>query len=234
MQINKVYYRDGHGHTLVRRILDIKNDIISYERLHGPDSLMRKGKFGSCKIKNFKDWVDGETEELEDYSALNGCKILETFLVLNSSGKPIFRCSFKKGVSYLEKNHAFEIDENTIQLTNDIIENKIKEFCGDIENNPFFLAVKNDHCVVCNRASSLINLHIISKKYKKLLSNEIKKYLSNVLIICTNCHKLYNGLEELDKNFNNELDFIKALEHHFLDNMKPKFLPEGWKLCWKL
>jgi len=228
---NKCYMRRNHfGYVTVRKVISIINGLVHYNILCG--SKVKDDPFGNkCKLKNFKKWLTAEIEELPDYSHLTGAKIEKNYLVKSSDGIDICVCTEKRVNKYIEKGHAKLIDENTIQFTNSIFENKVKEIYGN-NLSDFFLQIKNDHCVICNRNSSLTRHHVVPKRVLPTIPLLYKQCISNVLFVCTACHRQYeNGLLENEPENNGDpKEYIKSWEKHFREKTGAQYIPKGWQL----
>jgi hypothetical protein len=109
-------------------------------------------------------------------------------------------------------------------LTNSVTTDKFKLLYKTVDN-PFFMAVKNDRCVVCGVDSPLTKHHVVPRRMLPHIPGRVKSRMSNVLFVCTACHRRYNendiAHDETDPN---------VWLAHFLKVMEPKFMPEGWNI----
>lgn len=224
-QIGQVYYRRTNcGVVTVRRLTAIDGDRVYFENLHGPS--LKQGATGSCSInafqrKGYKEWLpypDGTP-----YDAFCGVKIHRTVLCRSTVGEIIFRCSEPKAKWYVAKGYAVECQDG-IQFIDDTTERRLEDLYGDL-NNPYFLAIKNNQCVVCGKKTHLTQHHVVPKRHKHRLPINLRRCLSNILFICDACHKAYENINEPDV-----VDDPVAWMHHFIEHMKPQYLPEGWSI----
>lgn len=212
--------------ALVRKVLSIIDHRVNYQFLTGP--LLKSGKkFNSCSLRSFSKWATYEIEELDDYAHLLGFKLQKNYTVLDTSGKPFVKCQEKKAAFYLNKKLMKWVDEDTLQFTNKEIEERIiKHNKGVISE--YFMTDKNECCVVCGIKTHMTKHHIVPKKDLKYYSFEVKKNLSNLLSVCHKCHTDYEkkkeGVEFKEYNFDSATNWM----NHFIETMKPKFLPNGW------
>jgi len=229
------YYSKRHGRASVRKILRIKDEIVHFQRLYGPGSQMKLGLYGSCKMRTFRRWMVGEVNEHADFSLLNGAEIQPTFLVENVEGCPIFRCGEKRANFYVRKGFAEWIDEDRIRLTEAgraTEENLRTMYGGELTSNPFFMAEKNNQCVCCGNRAALTRHHIVPKRHKSRLPREVSRCLSNVLFVCADCHAKYERFSETEPtdSITDPVEIVHAWRNHFVDTMKPRFIPPGWNI----
>src|SRR5262249_48928476 len=138
-EVGRTYYRKGKaGHALVVRVLSV-SEWVEYEVVHGPRRALAVGS-GRCKARNFGGWES--VEGRGDYSHLDGCKLFATFLVLDTRGEPILRCSQMRAGFYLRKGFARPVRDGVLQFTDGRTERRLRELYGE-EFSAFFLAVKN-------------------------------------------------------------------------------------------
>lgn len=221
LQVGKKYYQKRKLCGAVRRVLALRDGVVEYEVLHGP--ARKKTPRGSCGLKRFLAWTDGEFEG-EDYARLDGARPYRTLLVLNVAGEPLFRCSERRARFYLRKGFAVAVDEEILRLIDDTTEKKLAElYAGQL--SPFFLEVKNDHCVVCGKDHDLTRHHIVPQRHKGKLPEATRRQLSNVLFVCRTCHDIY----ETQQLQSESLD-PHVWKDHFVQTMRPKYLPEGWDI----
>jgi hypothetical protein len=221
VEVGKKYYRKRGVCGAVREVLAVHDGKVSYRVLHGP--ALKRQPFNTCGLRSFAAWADGEFEG-EDYRRLDGAKLFKTFLVQGVAGRPIFRCSARRGRFYLRKGYAVQVDEGTLRFTDDTTEKKLA-YLYDGELSAFFLEVKNDRCVVCGRDHGLTRHHVVPRRHKRKLPPEVRRRISNILFLCIDCHRAYE-----DRQLVSESTDPHVWKDHFLDTMRPKFLPRGWDI----
>jgi hypothetical protein len=226
-QVGKIYYRKGRsGHALVIRVVSVA-EWVEYQILHGPRRARVAGS-GRCKTKNFLGWE--ETGEREDYTHLDGCKIFPTFLVLDTQGTPILRCSEQRADFYLRKAYARLVREGVLQFTDDQTENRLRELYRG-QFSEFFMAVKNDRCVCCGTATNLTRHHVLPRRHKKKIPQPWRGCLSNVLFLCWACHQRYEDTLEPDPECDGDWQaYARRWKQHFLDALHPQHMPAGWDI----
>jgi hypothetical protein len=225
--VGQLYYRKGRsGQALVVRVLSV-GEWVEYAVLHGPKRALTLGT-GRCKTKNFTDWQ--RTDERADYSHLNGCKIEATFLVLDTHGQPILRCSGKRAGFYLRKGFARQVGDGVLQFTDDRTERRLRELYGG-PFSEFFLAVKNDRCVSCGTPDNLSRHHVVPKRHLGKVPQPWRGCLSNVLFVCRACHDRYEAVPEPDPRCNGDWQgYVRRWKRHFLDTLQPRHMPDGWDI----
>lgn len=220
LEVGKKYYHKQGPRGTVCSVVSI-DDKVEYEVLYGP--ALKRQPQGSCNLRQFERWADGVFEG-EDYGRLDGAVIHKTHILLDVSGKPLFRCSEKRTAFYIRKGYVKKIDDDTYQFTNDQTEKKLK-LLYDGQFSEFFMAIKNDRCCVCGKNYDLTRHHVVPQRHKKNLPLELRTRLSNILFICTACHKTY----EDQQLASNSLDPY-VWKNHFVEIMKPQFIPAGWDI----
>jgi hypothetical protein len=228
IEVGKCYYRKSGLTISVRKVERIAGDDIHYRVLCGAQ--LKQRTHNRARLKNFLQWTMGEVAELSDYSHLNGCRQFTTFLVKNTQGEPILRCNEHKGRFYLRKGYAIEVEPGILQFTNDITEKRLQErYQGQFSE--FFLAVKNDHCVVCGKGCQLTRHHVVPQRVKPIVPQPYRACLSNILFVCMSCHEKYERTPEPDIPLGDDpLDYCRQWKAHFLAVMDPKFMPGGWDI----
>jgi hypothetical protein len=224
--------------TIVRKILAIVDDSIHYECVHG----YKKGmdQFSACKIKNLRRSWKFVPEEIKNNLFLLDKDIvhsgmLNNFEVLGPDDKFCFFCEHRKGYYYLRKGYAKLVAPYVIKFLTWETINRLKSSYGeDFNLSPTFL-IRNKHfCVICGNEHSLTRHHIIPKRKKKHVPKEISLFLNNIMIVCVNCHNVYET--HLKKNKDEPQDFTDPVKYclqwadHFVNVMKPKFLPKDWHI----
>jgi exonuclease 3'-5' domain-containing protein 2 len=125
----------------------------------------------------------------------------ENCQVLSPEGQLMFRCCQKKANWYLKKNLGRKVLENplTVQLT------FVPKGVGHI-NDPYFLQVMENRCVVCGSEEDLTRHHIVPYCYRKFFPTVLKEHKSyDVVATCIDCHRLYEDYaSELKKVFANK------------------------------
>ncbi|NIQ13420.1 MAG: hypothetical protein GTO02_03115, partial [Candidatus Dadabacteria bacterium] len=118
--------------------------------------------------------------------------------VLGPDGNLMFRCCQKKALWYLERNLGNQISKEpfTIQLT---FTPKGKGHVDD----PYFLQIMKNLCVVCGSDENLTRHHVVPYCYRKFFPTNLKDHRSyDVMALCIPCHELY---EEKATEFKEEL-----------------------------
>jgi hypothetical protein len=202
-------------------VIGIDQGRVEYRVLHGP--ARKKTPLNCCSLKKFLVWAQGEFVG-EDYAQLDGAKRYTTALVLNVAGQALFRCSERRAAFYLRKGFAVRVDEGTLRLIDDTTEKKLAELYQE-GLSPFFLAVKNDRCVVCGQEQNLTRHHVVPQRQKEKLSLEMRRQLSNILFLCRDCHNRYE-----DNQLHCDSTDPYVWKQHFVDVMEPQFLPQGWDI----
>lgn len=228
-EVGKVYACKRRVGAIVRKVVAIEGEFVLYEVLHGPRALLRKRGPQRCKVKNFIDSYTREVEERDDYSDLDGCKLLPTYLVLDTKGTPLLRCGYKKGQFYLRKGYAKEVADGVLQYTDETTEKRFRELYGE-ELSEFFMAVKNDRCVVCGRGDRLTQHHVVPTRHKHRIPQPWRSCLSNVLFVCLDCHQHYEDTPEPVIDLADWQENVRAWRDHFLAVMQPSHLPPGWDI----
>jgi hypothetical protein len=218
---SKRYYRKRGVCGTVREVLAVRDGQVDYQVLHGP-ALKRQPR-GTCGLKSFALWANGEFHG-DDFRRLDGARLHGTFVVQSVAGTPIFRCSARRGKFYLRKGYAVQVDEQTLRFTDDTTEKKLA-YLYDGKLSPFFMEVKNDRCVVCGKDHPLTRHHVVPRRHKRKLPLDVRQRISNILFVCLDCHHAY----ETRQLVSDSLDPY-VWKDHFIDTMKPRFLPRGWDI----
>jgi hypothetical protein len=230
-EVGKVYFRKNPGRprATVIEVVAADEEWVRYRVLRGPNALLRK-KVNRCKRKNFAAGGWQECRRRDDYHHLDGCKIFATFLVLGVAGDPLFRCSEKRARHYLKKGYVREAVEGRLQFTNDVTEKRLEELYRG-EFSEFFVAVKNDRCCVCGRASNLTRHHVVPTRHKAKMPARWRCCISNILFVCGGCHERYEAAPEPEVPAGLDwLDYARLWRDHFLAVMRPEHLPPGWDI----
>jgi hypothetical protein len=221
IEVGKKYYHKRGVCGTVRLVLAIHDGKVDYQVLHGP--ALKKTPFNTCSLKSFGLWAEGEFEG-EDYHRLDGARLHGTFLVQSVAGKPLLRCSARRGRFYLKKGFAVQVDEETLRFIDDTTEKKLA-YLYDGDLSPFFLEVKNDRCVVCGKDHNLTRHHVVPRRHKRRLPLDVRKRISNILFTCLDCHHRYESQQLLSDSLD-----PYVWKDHFIETMKPRFLPKGWDI----
>lgn len=213
---------------LVRKVISIESGRVNYQNLAG--SQLKHGiKYNHSSLRGFARWATNEIEELEDYSHLLGFVLYKNYTVLSVSGEELLKCQEKKVQLYLKKGMLKWVDENTLQFTTDEIEKKLTFHHGG-KLPEYMMTEKNKCCVVCGRTTCLTKHHIVPKKDLPHYPLEVKKDFCNLLAVCRDCHNTYEIIKEevVFEGYTYETA-VKWMEH-FIQSMKPRFLPKGWHI----
>ena len=216
-----MYYKKKGGKGTVRLVTLVEGDKVHYRVVCGP--AMKKQPTGVVPLKSMVKWATGVYMGDDQYHKLDGAKITKTFVVENVNGQPEFRCGLKRANFYVRKGYAKTIDESTIRLNSPVTLERFHQLYEIL--NPFFMAVKNDKCVVCGVDAPLTRHHVVPRRVLKLLPNKIKRRMSNILFVCVECHKKYN-----DNDIKTDESDPKVWLRHFIHVMDPKHMPEGWDI----
>lgn len=235
--IGKRYYRNHKGFA-VKEVLSFgtKHDktMVTYKFIFGVKRLL--GTTQTTTLKSFAKWSNGCCDLLpsQNYEDFLGAIIQPTFLVRDTKGNDVYRCSGVCAKRYLKKGFAIQLDSETLQLTSDIPLVKIGECFPNYLTNPYFMAAKNTHCVVCGKTKQLTRHHVVPQRYKKYLPLEARQRISNILFVCRPCHDIYEIKSEIFDariaDIQNPLQKIRLWEKHFRAVMKPNHIPRGWHL----
>jgi hypothetical protein len=224
----KCYYRKAGLTVSVRKVERVEGDVVSYRVLSGPQ--LKRRDSNRTGLKKFARWATGETEELEDYSHLGGCRRFDTFVVRDTQGRPFFRCTQRKANVYLRKGYAVEVEPGVLRMTTDHVEKRLHEV-HDGQFSEFFMAVKNDRCVVCGAGQPLTRHHVVPRRVKGLVPRAVRARLSNVLFVCVGCHERYEQAPEPALEVGDDaVAFCRAWRDHFVAVLRPRFLPVGWEV----
>ena len=224
----QVWLRKRGSAAVVRRVLAVADGRVHYEVLHGPPSA-RRGTAGACNLRSFLRHAV-RIEAQEDYSLLDGASKFATFLVLGTRGQELLRCSQKRASFYLRKGYARVVRPGVLQFTDDATERHLEElYLGDFSE--FFMAVKNDRCCVCGRASNLTRHHVVPTRYKAKMPARWRCCISNILFVCGGCHERYEAAPEPKVPAGLDwLDYARLWRDHFLAVTRPEHLPPGWDI----
>ncbi len=118
--------------------------------------------------------------------------------ILSPDGQLMFRCCRKKANWYLKKNLGVKLAESplTVQLT------FIPKGVGHLDD-PYFLQIMENRCVVCGGEEDLNRHHIVPYCYRRFFPIQFKEHRSyDVMPLCIPCHRTYEDhAVELKKKF---------------------------------
>jgi hypothetical protein len=212
IEVGKLYYKKKGSRATVRLVTLLENDKVHYQVMYGP--ALKKHQTGCTTKKGFTRWACGLYTGDGDFQKLDGAKI---------NGVPEFRCGQKRANFYLKKGYARRINDSTIRLNSPVTVERFHQLYEIL--NPFFMAVKNDKCVVCGCDAPLTRHHVVPRRVLKLIPNKIKRRMSNILFVCVKCHTKYN-----ENDITTEESDPRVWLSHFIKVMNPKFMPEGWDI----
>ena len=227
--IGSVYARRRNGKAEVIRVTARADDWVEFQYLHGSDRVMRLGS-GRCKAKNFSHAGWEPTPERTDYSDLDGATLLPTYIVLDTAGSPILRCSEKRAAFYRKKGLAVDVGPGLMRFTDPQTEERLRVLYRG-EFSAFFLAVKNDRCVVCGATTDLTRHHVVPQRHKRNIPAPWRSCLSNILFVCTSCHRRYEETPEPEFVMTDDWQgYVRSWRDHFVHVLSPRFLHEGWDI----
>lgn len=222
------YIHTFNGKSLVRKVISINSNRVRYQFLSGPP--FKKGlKDNSTNLWNFARWATAPIEELSDYSYLDGFIPYKNYIVLSISGHELLKCQERKVQLYLRKGMLKWINEETLQFTTDEIEKKLLHHHGG-KMPEYMMTEKNKCCVVCGVTAPLTKHHIVPKKDLPHYPLEIKSDFCNLLAVCIKCHNNYELIKEGVAFEGYTYQTAVNWMNHFIETMKPKFLPKGWHI----
>lgn len=228
-QVGQVYARRRNGKAEVIRVTAVDGEWAEFCFLHGPTRSLRAGG-GRCKLKNFAAAGWQPTDERGDYAHLDGATKFSTYVVLDTKGEPILRCSAKRAAFYLRKGFAKELSAGVLQFTDPQTEERLRVlYLGGFTE--FFMEVKNDLCVACGATCDLTRHHVVPKRHKRKLPQPWRSCLSNVLFVCGACHRKYEEAPEPEVPLTDDWQaFARAWKEHFFAVLQPRFVPAGWDI----
>lgn len=114
-------------------------------------------------------------------------KLYGNIHVLSPGGDLMFNCNQDKMEWYLARGLAERVTENTIRL------NFIPAGPGH-QGDEFYLATKENRCVVCGTERRLTRHHIIPYCYRRHFPDELKMHSHHdVALLCVPCHDRYES-----------------------------------------
>jgi hypothetical protein len=228
-EVGRVYARRRSGKAEVVRVTALADGWADLRYLHGPARAMRIGT-GRCKVKNFPAAGWEPVAERADYSDLDGAGRHDTVLVLDTAGEPILRCSHKRAAFYRRKVLAVDAGPGVLRFTDPQTEQRLRDLYP-VAFSAFFLAVKNDRCVACGATADLTRHHVVPQRHKENVPRPWRSCLSNVLFVCTACHRRYEETPEPGPTVTDDWQgYVRAWRDHFVRVLAPRFLPDGWDI----
>jgi exonuclease 3'-5' domain-containing protein 2 len=160
--------------------------------------------------------------------------------LLAPNGTLLCRCNREKADWYTSRNLA-EVEQeepHTVRL------NFEPKGMGH-SNEPYYLAEKENRCVVCGAENDLTSHHCVPLCFRRWLPQELKKFSSHdVLVVCVSCHKKYearawelksrlffeaNGKKLGEWNREKRREFAAISAAHTLIHFGAKVPPDGVK-----
>jgi hypothetical protein len=123
--------------------------------------------------------------------------------ILSPAGELMCNCSAKKIQWYLERQLATPIDDRTIQL---LFAPKGPGNRGD----EFYLAAKENMCVVCGNGAQFVRHSIVPHAFRSLFPEKHKSHSSHdIVLLCPACHQRTQPLmASLRKQIFRELNIV--------------------------
>ena len=152
----------------------------------------------SKKFKSSRSRSSTPQPNLQKKVPKNGHAVLSRPLYDNSrleapDGELLCVCDSKKALWYVSKNLG-KVIENSPTLTvrlNFEPAGRPKGQAGD-----YYLAAKNNFCVVCGVDKCCLRKYIVPHEYRKLFPEVMRDHQSHdVLLMCLNCHQASNRLD---------------------------------------
>ena len=152
----------------------------------------------SKKFKSSRSRSSTPQPNLQKKVPKNGHSVLSRPLYDNSrleapDGELLCVCDSKKALWYVSKNLG-KVIENSPTLTvrlNFEPAGRPKGQAGD-----YYLAAKNNFCVVCGVDKCCLRKYIVPHEYRKLFPEVMRDHQSHdVLLMCLNCHQASNRLD---------------------------------------
>lgn len=107
--------------------------------------------------------------------------------VLSPDGQLMFRCCRKKAVWYLNRNLGIKLEDEPLKVQLNFIPKGV----GHV-NDPYFLQVMENRCVVCGSEKDLTRHHIVPYCYRRFFPMNLKQHRSyDVMALCIPCHRSY-------------------------------------------
>src|SRR6516225_9795332 len=107
--------------------------------------------------------------------------------VFSPDGQLMFRCCQKKANWYLRKNLGTKLSDQPLRIQLNFVPKGV----GHIDD-PYFLQIMQNRCVVCGEEKDLNRHHIVPYCYRKFFPVCLKEHRSyDVMPLCLPCHRLY-------------------------------------------
>lgn len=224
-KVCRVYAHRRCGKAEVVRAVAV-GEWAEFRYLHGPARAMRAG-VNRCKAANFAAAGWEPVAERADYSDLDGAELRDTVLVLDTRGVPLLRCTARRAAFYRRKGLAVEAGPGTLRFVDPRTEDRLRALCpGGF--SAFFLAPKNDRCVACGATADLTRHHVVPTRHKHLVPRPWRACLSNVLFVCSACHRRYEEACAPEPGVTDDWErYVRAWRDRFVRVLKPEFLPDG-------
>lgn len=108
-------------------------------------------------------------------------------LIVAPDGQPLCRTNEKKIRWYVDRNLGEIIVQKPLTLRL-AFEPQGRKGADD----PYTISDKNNECVVCGNPKNITRHHVVPKCFRKFFPSEFKDHaLYDVLILCIDCHKIY-------------------------------------------
>lgn len=118
-----------------------------------------------------------------------------SIVMLHPDGEVMCRCSLKKANWYISRGLATKIDEETFKL------NFVPDGYGN-RDQPFYLEVKENRCVVCGTDETLTKHHVVPYQFRSLFPDHLKSHdCHDVLLVCRKCHNIYEREADIYKGY---------------------------------
>src|ERR1035437_6893146 len=128
-------------------------------------------------------------------------KVYGNVLVLGPDNTPLFRCGEKKAKFYIKKD-LVEFIHQASPTQPLILRLKFQPGGnGHAHDEPYFLALKYNRCVVCGDMEKLTRHHIIPYMYWRYFPKWVRVHNEYDLVaLCTECHDTYEVVASVLKD----------------------------------
>lgn len=127
--------------------------------------------------------------------------LFDNCLILTPEGVPTGRCEKRRVDWYLERGLAEKVADNPIT-----IKLKFTPKGNRGMKDPWTLAAKPNHCVVCGVTENLNRHHVVPWSFLRHMPDSHKKHNSHdVLPTCTECHTRYEEESQKKRRYFSEL-----------------------------
>jgi hypothetical protein len=115
----------------------------------------------------------------------------------------------------------------------------LKDELSEKYNAPVGLTDEQKNMIKCSKYSKILleKSNIIGEKRIKSITNFIQQFIkkdinNNVILEISKMNTKFKKHGEIvvDNIKDNIEDFIKLWRQHFIDSMKPKYMPKGWNV----